>query len=112
MTFKPVSIGALLTTTDSDIYVVPPSFIADVETITMSNNAGSNQHCTIKWYDALTATTYVLVDNHQMVGHELEQLDKPLLLKAGDKIIASSANTSVIRVSIRVKEMFTQIKSA
>jgi hypothetical protein len=47
-----------------------------------------------------------------MVGHELKQLDKPLLLKAGDKIIASSANTSVIRVSIRVKEMFTQIKSA
>lgn len=107
---KPLSIGALLGTSSSDIYTVPASFNSDIETITISNNNGSGVAVTLTWYDATTATTYTLVDAHQMGANDLFQLTNPLYLKAGDKISGLASSASHIRISIRAQEEYTQVK--
>lgn len=109
MSGRSVSIGTLVTTTESDLYVVPPRFNADVKTITLSNNNSAGQHVTVKWFNAATSTTYVLVDDKQLTAHELVQLFEPLSLSAGDKIRVVGNSSTHIRVSLRVEEIYSTV---
>lgn len=107
MTTRNISISALATTTEADLYTVAPNFNADIEMITCSNNNGAGQHVTIKWVDATTSTTYILLDDVQVPADSFFQLEKPLLLNSGDKIRISSNASIHIHVAVRAKETYT-----
>lgn len=109
MSGRSISIGTLATTTESDLYVVPAHFNADIKTITLSNNNGAGQHITVKWVNAATGITYVLVDDKQMAASEVLQLFDPLFLSAGDKIRVVADSSIHIRVSLRVEEIYSSV---
>lgn len=110
MTTRGVSIGALLGTSDSDIYIVPANFNASIISLVLSNNNGTNEHCNVKWFNSATSVTYVLLDNYLMPSHGFIQLENPLKLQAGDKVIANAVNASKIRLSLCIDEEFNPVK--
>lgn len=110
MSARGVSVGALLTTSDADIYVVPANFKADIEKLIISNNSALAVNVTVKWYDAAKVATFTLLENRSVPANNSIELDNVLLLNASDKIIASAATGSVIRFSVRSQETYTQVK--
>lgn len=112
MTVRNISVGALVTTTSADLYVAPPNFVADIETIHVCNKSGSAKTITLQWYDASAAVTHSLLNTTAIPSYDYVQLDFPLFLDAGDKITVISGTSGDIDVTARIKEIYTPIRTS
>lgn len=110
MTVRGRSVGEALTTSAVDVYVVPSNFVADVETIHICNKTNSNKEVTLQWYESSTTHTHSLLNTTTIAAYSYIQLDKPLILNAGDKIIAFASVGASVDVTVRLQESYTPIK--
>jgi len=110
MTIRGRSVGENLTTSAVDVYVVPPNFVADVEMIHVCNKTNSTKTVTVQWYEAATTHTHSLLNTTDVPSYNFIQIDKPLILNAGDKIIGLASANASVDLSIRLQEAYTPIK--
>lgn len=106
MTSKNRSIGLTLTTSNSDVYVVPTSFKSTIDSILISNITSSAITFNLDWYKLSNTTYYPIATTVRMEPNSVLQITDALYLEAGDKIRGlASAGTSIV-VTIRVKEQY------
>ena len=106
MTSKNRSIGLTLTTSNSDVYIVPTSFKATIDSILISNITSSAITFNLDWYKLSNTTYYPIATTVRMEPNSVLQITDALYLEAGDKIRGlASAGTSIV-VTIRVKEQY------
>jgi hypothetical protein len=106
MSNKKRTIAKELTTSMSDVYVVPPSFKADVSSIVVANNTTAPIRATIKWNDGVVS--YVLFGDVSVGPNTTIQMTQPLFLDKNQKIEAIASVGSAITVSVRVEEIFAE----
>jgi hypothetical protein len=112
MTVKKISDGVELTTSAVDVYVVPTSFVTDIETIIVCNKTNSTKTVTLQWYNASDTHTHSLLNTTDVPSYSFVRIEKPLYLEAGDKLIALASANSAVDLSFRAQEQFTPIRSS
>lgn len=106
MTSKNRTLGLTLTTSNADVYIVPTSFKATIDSILISNITSSAITFNLDWYKLSNTTYYPIATTVRMEPNSVLQITDALYLEAGDKIRGlASANSSIV-VSVRVKEQF------
>lgn len=106
--FYPRSVAVVLTTTATEIYVAPLSFIGEVDSILVTNSTNSNADVTIEWYNSVDSTWYALLYLHPLSGYGHFQLENSLFLQSGSKIRATVSSHAAVTITVRVKEYFRQ----
>lgn len=106
--YYPRSKGAVLTTTPTVVYTAPISFTAEIESIIITNTTNSNSDVTVEWYDAGTATWFVLFHARPLAGYAHVQLENSLFLIKDGKIRATAGTHGAVTISLKIKEHFIQ----
>jgi len=109
MTTKNRTIGALLTTSNVDIYTVPTRYIAEVTSLVISNASSTTTTFSLDWYDTVTSTWYTLAELVALQPNSLLQITDGFMLQAGDKFRGLASAASSITVSIRVEESYSVV---
>lgn len=109
MATKNRTIGALLTTSNTDIYTVPTRYIAEVSSIIISNASSSVKTFSLDWYDTVTATWYTIAELVSLQPHSIVQITDSFMLQAGDKFRGLASAVDSITVSIRVEESYSVV---
>lgn len=97
-----------LTTSTSDVYVVPAAFKANVSSIVVANRTNGSVRVTLSWREATTSTSYVVFGDVDMKANSTLQITQPLFLDKNDKITAVASVNSAITVSVRTEEYFAE----
>lgn len=106
MSNKKRTISKELTTSMSDVYVVPSAFKADVSSIVVANNTNAPVRVTIRWNDGVVSS--VLFGAVSVSPNTTIQMTQPLFLDKTQKIEAVASVGSAITVSVRVEEIFAE----
>jgi hypothetical protein len=107
MSNKKRTVPQTLTTISQDVYVVPPTFRADINSIFVSNGSDSTVNVTLQWYRASDAASFDIMDAVQMKPRSILQITAPLYLDKNDKILGfANVGGNAITVSIRTEEFF------
>lgn len=106
-TNKNRTVGLALTTSNQDVYTVPTSFKATVESVLISNTSAAPVTFSLDWYQALSSTYYAIATNVRMEPNSVLQLTNAFYLAPRDKIRGLASAGSAITVSIRTSEDFT-----
>ena len=107
MSNKKRTVALTLTTSPQDVYVVPASFKADVNSILVSNGSDSTVNVTLQWYSDVNATSYDIMDAVRMKPRSILQITAPLYLDRDDKITGfANVGSNAITVSVRTEEYF------
>jgi hypothetical protein len=109
MSTKNRTIGALLTTSNADIYTVPTRYIAEVTSIVISNASTASKTFSLDWYDTVTSTWYTLAELVSLQPNSLLQITDCFMLQAGDKFRGLASAADSITVSIRVEESYSVV---
>lgn len=109
MSTKNRTIGALLTTSNADIYTVPTRYIAEVTSIVVSNASTASKTFSLDWYDTVTSTWYTLAELVSLQPNSLLQITDCFMLQAGDKFRGLASAADSITVSIRVEESYSVV---
>jgi len=98
------SVGAVLTTTLTDVYTVPTSKKAEWVMLYITNTSGSTATFNVDYYDASEATTFPIFDGYSLSSKEFFQIggdyNEFIYMQAGDKIKASSSAPMTLLVSL------------
>tara|TARA_R100001460_G_scaffold85792_1_gene127090 strand:+ start:462 stop:821 length:360 start_codon:yes stop_codon:yes gene_type:complete len=100
---------ALSSTNDTDVYVVPNNFSSHIEHFMISNNHSGAVTFTLKFFEASTSTTYTLFSAHSLAtisSQSIFTVDKPLHIRAGDKLIVAAGSADKLVVVVSVEELF------
>ena len=92
------SVGKTITTTGSNVelFTVPAGYVAEVETLFISNTAGSTASVSVFWEHAHDASHQIYIINGKSLGSkDYIQFSDGLVLKSGDSIQVQT-NTSGI----------------
>ena len=103
------TIGAVLTTSNTDLYTVPTRYISNISSIIVSNASASKTTFSLDWYDTATSTWYTLAEVTEMTGNSILQLTNGFQLQAGDKFRGLASAADSITVSIRVEESYSVV---
>lgn len=107
MSNKKRTVALTLTTSPQDVYVVPPSFKADVSSILISNGSDVTINVTIQWYSDIDAMAYDIMDAVRMKPRSILQITAPLYLDKNDKIVGfANVGSNAITVSVRTEEYY------
>ena len=106
MSNKRRTIAKELTTSLTDVYVVPASFKADVSSIVVANNTNAPINVTVKWNDG--TSSYVLFGDVSVKPNTTIQMTQPLFLDKNQKIEAVASVGGAVTVSVRVEEIFAE----
>ena len=109
MATKNRTIGALLTTSNADIYTVPTRYIAEVSSIIVSNASSAAKTFSLDWYDTVTSTWYTIAELVTLQPNSLLQITHSFMLQAGDKFRGLASAADSITVSIRVEESYSVV---
>lgn len=109
MATKNRTLGALLTTSNVDIYTVPTRYVAEVTSLIVSNASSTAATFSLDWYDTVTTTWYTLAELVELQPHSLLQITDGFMLQAGDKFRALASSNNVVTVSIRVEETYSVV---
>ena len=98
------SVGALLTTSLTDIYEVPANKRAEWLLVYITNTAGSTESVTITYYDDSKTASLPVLDGYSLSAKEFFQLggqyNEFIMMEAGDKIQASATSPATILISV------------
>ena len=107
MSNKKRTVAQTLTTSSQDVYVVPPTFRADINSIFVSNGSDSTINVTLQWYRASDAVSFYIMDAVRMKPRSILQITAPLYLDKNEKIVGyANVGGNAITVSIRTEEFF------
>lgn len=107
MTTKNRTVGKELTTSNSNVYVVPPRYIADVYSIYIANTSSLPATISLDWYDSATSTYYALTEQMPLTANSALQITEALMLQPNDVIRGLASANSSITVSVKVTETYT-----
>jgi hypothetical protein len=98
------STGKALTSTLTDIYVVPDHKLAEWVLVYITNTSGSNGTYTLSYYDASESATLDVLNTYSISSKEFFQIggefNEFIIMEAGDKIQASGTQNGTILVSV------------
>ena len=98
------SVGAVLTTTLTDIYTVPNSKKSEWVMLYITNTSGSTQSFDVDYYDASEDSTFSLFDGYSLSSKEFFHIggnyNEFIYMQAGDKIKASATGAMTLLVSL------------
>lgn len=100
------TIGKVLTTSNSDVYVVPPRWNSTVFSVIIANTSAASKTITLEWYDSLNATWYYLMKDLLLGPNSIMQIEEPLYLLANDQIRGLASANSSVTVTTKVLEDF------
>jgi len=104
---KKRTLAAELTTSNADIYTVPPRHSADIYSIYINNATGSAVTFSLDWYDSASTTFYTLAETVRLEPNSLLQItDYPVFLKKNDKLRGLASASSAVNISIAVEEYY------
>ena len=106
MSNKKRTVSKQLTTSMSDVYVVPAAFKADVSSIVIANVTTAPIDVTLNWNDG--TSSYALFGDVSVKPNTTIQMTQPLFLDKNNKIEAIASVNSAITVSVRVEEYFAE----
>jgi hypothetical protein len=107
MTTKNRTLGAVLTTSNQDIYTVPNAFKADVDSIFITNTSASVVTFSLDWYNSNAATYHTIAETVRLEPNSLLQITKAFYLSPGDKIRGLCSVNSAVEVSVKVSEQYS-----
>jgi hypothetical protein len=98
------SVGAVLTTTLTDVYTVPSSKKAEWVMLYVTNTSGSTATFDVEYYDASESTSFPIFDGYSLSAKNFFQIggdyNEFIYMQAGDKIKASSSAPMTLLVSL------------
>lgn len=109
MVTKNRTLGKELTTTNSDIYTVPPRYTAMVSSIIVSNASSSSVTFSLDWYDAATTTYYTIAEAVVLKPNSMLQITDGFFLQAGDAFRGLASVGSVVTVSFSLEENYSVV---
>lgn len=107
MTTKNRTLGATLTTSNQDIYTVPPTFRADIESIYITNVTSSGVTFSLDWYSHLDSAYHTIAEAVRIAPNSMVQIEKAFYLLHDDKIRGLCSVNGAVEVSVRVAEQHT-----
>ena len=107
MTTKNRTVGKELTTSNSNVYVVPPRHLSSVYSIFITNTSSSATTVSLDWYDAEAAVYYSLARLMTLPGNSALQITEALYLQPNDIIRGLAGANSAVTVSVKVEETYT-----
>jgi hypothetical protein len=107
MTTKNRTLGAVLTTSNQDIYTVPNAFKADVDSIFITNTTTSAVTFSLDWYDSKGSAYHTIAETVRLEPNSLLQITKAFYLSPGDKLRGLCSVNSAVEVSVKVSEQYT-----
>ncbi len=106
MTTKNRTVGVTLTTSNQDVYTVPPTFKSDVESIYITNVTTSYVTFSLDWYDSAASAYHTIAETVRLEPNSLLQITKAFYLLQGDKIRGLCSVNNSVEVSVKVSEQF------
>lgn len=102
------SFGASLQTTDTTLYEVPINKQAEWVLIYATNTSGSTSNFDVNYYDASESATLPILDGYSLSANDFFKVGgEPnafIMMKAGDKIVASCASNDDVTLLVSVIE--------
>jgi hypothetical protein len=106
MTTKNRTVGSTLTTSNQDVYTVPPKFKADVDSIFITNVTTSAVTFSLDWYDSTNSAYHTIAETVRLEPNSLLQITKAFYLLQDDKIRGLCSVNNSVEVSVKVSEQF------
>jgi hypothetical protein len=106
METKNRTVALELTTSDGTIYTVPNNYETEIQSVIVSNIAGSKRKFTFEWYDASTATYFPLASEVDIEANMMIQVSVPLWLVKGESLRGSASADNSVIITVYVKEYF------
>jgi hypothetical protein len=107
MTTKNRTLASRLTTSNVDIYTVPPAYSCTVDSILITNTTNSPVTFSLDWYNSVSATHYTIADAVTMEPKSLLQITDAFYLSNNDKIRGLCSTSNAIAISIKVSETYS-----
>lgn len=101
------SVGAVLTTTNSTVYTVPPQFKAEIDSIVISNALATTVRFSLDWYDSKTSTYFTLAESVVLQPNSMLHIDYPLYLQQNDTLRGLASVIDAVTVSVKTSEIYT-----
>ena len=105
-TTKNRTVGALLTTSNADLYTVPANYEANIKAIYVNNSSTSSRTFSLDWYNLKETTYYTLAEQVTMPPHSLLQITDNMWLAKGDKFRGLASAADSVTVTFNVEELF------
>lgn len=107
MKLKNRTVGLELSTSNQDVYTVPSSFKATVDSIIIANKTSSYVDVSLDWYSSLNTTYYSIFGAVRLEPNSTVQITEPLYLEPADKIRGLATLNNTVVVSVRTSEEYT-----
>lgn len=111
MATKNRTYGLLLTTSNADIYTVPPNYESFVKSIIVTNESSSPVKFSLDWYNSANSTYYTIAEQVTVLGNTFFQITDGFWLYKGDKFRGLALSNNAITVSVYVEETFVPQRS-
>jgi len=109
MTTKNRTIGKELTTTNSDVYVVPSRYSAQITSVVITNMLSFPVTFSLDWYDVTSSTYYTIAEKTPLVANGIVQITDGFFLQAGDSFRGLASDNSAVTVTIRTEEDYSVV---
>jgi hypothetical protein len=105
-TTKNRTVGALLTTSNADLYTVPANYEANIKAIYVNNSSTSSRTFSLDWYDSQNTTYHTLAEEVTVPANSLLQITDSLWFYKGDKFRGLASAADSVTVTFNVEELF------
>ena len=105
-TTKNRTVGALLTTSNADLYTVPANYETDIKSIYINNKASTDAKFSLDWYDSQNTTYHTLAEEVTVPANSLLQITDSLWFYKGDKFRGLASAADSVTVTFNVEELF------
>ncbi|UOF80736.1 hypothetical protein [Caudoviricetes sp.] len=101
------TVAKTLTTSNSDIYVVPPRYSAYIDSLVIANVASTSVTFSLDWYDSATTAYHPIGGQVTMQPHSILQITDGFTLQHNDKFRGLASVATSITISVRVREDYS-----
>jgi len=105
-TTKNRTVGALLTTSNADLYTVPANYETNIKSIYINNKASTDAKFSFDWYDSQNTTYHTLDEEVTVPANSLLQITDSLWFYKGDKFRGLASAADSVTVTFNVEELF------
>lgn len=106
LTTKKRTVGLDLSTSNQDIYTVPPSHESNIKSIIISNLTNVKVSFSLDWYDSANTTYHTITEATTLEPNGIIQITDGLWLLKSDKIRGLASANSSVHISINVEEEY------
>lgn len=107
MSTKNRTIAKTLITTNTNVYVVPARYSSYIDSVIISNTAGTSVTVSLDWYDSASTTYYPVAGQIVMQPHSVIQITDGFMLQANDSFRGFASVADTVTISVRVREEYS-----